>query len=122
MVTAADAAALAGAKELSITKGVNTSKAEEIAKEIAVQNSADESNIIVNIENRLITLPKKDDENEVKETRQIIEVIVISPPVEMTFAKVLGIDNKEVAAKAIATWGHITNFSKGIYAFIYIRR
>ena len=120
MVTAADAAALAGAKELSITKGVNTSKAIEIAKEIAVQNGADESNIIVNIENRLITLPKKDDENEVKETRQIIEVIAISAPVEMTFAKVLGIDNKEVAAKAIATWGHITNFSKGAFMPLFI--
>ena len=95
MVTAADAAALAGAKELAISGGANDAIDE--AEAYASSNGATEINAKVKC---------------TSDGRQVIEVTA-GKNVEYTFAKVLGFDNKVVSAKAIATWGYPTEVKGG---------
>lgn len=90
MVTAADAAALAGAKQLAISRGANVNDAIQKAVAYASNNGATEINA------------------EVKNTgsgRQVIEVTA-GKNVEYAFARVLGFKNKVVSARAVATWGY----------------
>lgn len=98
MATAADAGALAGAKELADSEGKNTTKAREIAIEIAEQNGANVGEVEVVIEKR----------NGI----QIIEVSVIKTK-DTYFAKLFGIDSTDVGARSVATWGFIKDYNGG---------
>ncbi len=101
MVTAADAAALAGAKELAISKGANVTEAISEAKKYATEkNGADETHTNAGVKNIGI------------DGRQVIEVTA-GKNTEYTFAKVLGFKNKIVSAKAVATWGYPTEVKGG---------
>lgn len=98
MATAADAGALAGAKELADSEGKNTTKAREIATEIAEQNGANVGEVEVVIEKR----------NGI----QIIEVSVVKTK-DTYFAKLFGIDSTDVGARSVATWGFIQDYNGG---------
>lgn len=98
MATAADAGALAGAKELADSEGKNTTKAREIATEIAEQNGANNGEVEVVIEKR----------NGI----QIIEVIV-NKTKDTYFAKIFGINSTDVGARSVATWGFIKDYDGG---------
>lgn len=98
MATAADAGALAGAKELSVSDGSSVSKAKQIAVEFAEQNGADIGKVDVIVETR--------------NGMQIIEVIV-NKTKETSFAKIFGINSTNVGARSIATWGFIKDYSSG---------
>ncbi len=98
MVTAADAGALAGAQELSNKDGKDTGEAEKVAKAVAIENGADAGTVTA----------------EVKDVdgRQVIEVNVYKDT-QMTVGKVLNLDDVNVHAKSVGTWGYMQNFSGG---------
>lgn len=98
MATAADAGALAGAKELADSEGKNTTKAREIATEIAEQNGANIGEVEVVIEKR----------NGI----QIIEVTV-NKTKDTYFARLFGINSTDVGARSVATWGFIKDYNGG---------
>ena len=97
MVTAADAAALAGARELALSGGVNTLGALAAAENYAIaRNGAGSASVnIVNIG-----------------TDQAIEVIAMRNE-NLYLAKALGFMNKNVTARAVATWGFPTEMIGG---------
>lgn len=103
MITSADAAALAGAqvlREYKVKKLLDTEaieKAKEIAKEYAIANGAEKSQVDILVGNKHITLP-----NGNKETRQVVEVTV-GKNKELIFARFLGDEDTDVKAQAIAT-------------------
>lgn len=107
MVTAADAAALAGAMimrdalgDSSISEGAARSKAESIARDIAmdngVKNSGDIQIIWDNPAYGRKTITVKLHNNQ-----------------RLIFAKFLGLDDTDVGAKAVATWGYVTKLLGG---------
>ncbi len=98
MTTAADAGALAGARELSDNNGSNIPKAKEIAIEIAEQNGADAGEVEATV--------------KTVDGMQVIEVTV-NKTKETYFAKIFGIDDTSVGARSVATWGYIKDFSSG---------
>lgn len=105
MITSADAAALAGAQVLRVSKGVNVALAKTTAEEYAASNGADPHKVDVYVGLKSVTLPNED-EVEVTETRQVVEVTVgINEP--SIFARFLGFDKTDVKAHAIATWGYV---------------
>ena len=107
MITAADAAALAGAQVLREYKVANLpladaiTKAEETAKQYAIQNGADPELIQVYAGEKSITLP-----DGKSEARQITEVTV-GKKQSLIFARFLGDDIANVKAHALATWGYV---------------
>ena len=103
MVTAADAAALAGARELKLSSG-NTVAAEDKAEEYAVLNGADYCVVQPILQPTATTM-------------QVVDVTV-HRNVDFTFARILGFTNKEVTANAVATWGFFTE-SSYILPFFY---
>ena len=117
LVTAADAGALAGAKELSdnLSGSAFTSevldKAKSIAKKVAVSNRADSDNVSVIIENRNVKY-ENNEGNLVNENRDVIEVKVKNTK-KSIFARFLGDTEADVAASAVATWGYLKSISGG---------
>lgn len=105
MVTAADAAALAGAMTMEKALGVfdleiAKTEAEKIAKDFGTANGVKNRNDISIIWDN----PDYD--------RDTITVTVKNNN-KLFFAKVLGFDNADVVAKAVATWGYVTKLEGG---------
>jgi Flp pilus assembly protein TadG len=97
MVTAADAAALAGARQLALTEGVDTPGAIAVAENYAtVMNEAE--TVAVNIINI--------------GTEQAIEVVATRNE-RMYLARALGFMNNNVSARAVAKWGYPTEMTGG---------
>lgn len=123
MVTAADAGALAGAREMEKTMGVTDalilagikSEAIRIAKETAISNGA-EGVPFVEIKKMNVTL-----ENGSTDYR---DVIVVSPQKNdsLFFARLLGFNNQDVSASAVATWGYVKKTAGGHILPIYLTR
>lgn len=101
MITSADAAALAGAQALRDSQGVNVSEAETIAKNYAIANGADPSQVEVSVSNKSVIIP-----NGTSETRQVVDVTV-GKNQPLIFARFLDDKNPDVKAYAIATWGYV---------------
>lgn len=114
MVTAADAGALAGAKEMEKVLGVTDSgeisqikaKAIAIAKSLAVKNGA-EGEPVVEIKKMNIELADGG-----TSYRDVI-VVTVTKNEEHDFAKLIGFDNSDVVAQAVATWGYSTQVTGG---------
>lgn len=105
MVTAADAAALAGAitmeKALGVSDlGIAKGDAEEIAKDFGVANGIKNRNDII------VTWNNPDF------ARNTITVTVKNTK-DLFFARILGFDNADVGAKAVATWGYVKKLEGG---------
>jgi len=98
MITAADAGALAGARELSDNDGKKTSDAIKIAEKVAVDNGADVGTVTAVVEER--------------NGRQIIEVEVDTNS-QLFFARLLGTDESKVDARSVATWGYLKSIGSG---------
>ena len=98
MALAADAGALAGAKELADSNGINDVKAEEIAVKVSEINGADIGEVVA----------------EVKDVsgREVIEVTV-NKTKSSFFARIFGIDNTTVVARSVATWGYPKSITSG---------
>lgn len=101
MITSADAATLAGAQVLKVSKGVNVSEAKTTAENYAKANGADASQVSVYVGPKAVTLPSGG-----AETRQVVEVTV-GKNQPLIFARFLGDENADVKAHAIATWGYV---------------
>jgi len=107
MVTAADAGALAGAKEMEIAlKSPDTyetakAKAVKIAKEVAIANGADEVPVV-----QVLKMTVNIGEG-VTENRDVIRVVVKNNN-QNYFARIFGesFNSTIVSAEAIATWGY----------------
>ena len=114
MVTASDAAALAGAKEMEKTLGSNDSfliaqtksKAIEIAKVTAIENGA-EGEPIVTIEKMNVPLA-----NGTTDYRDVIKVKAVSDE-NLIFFRFIDQFNMEVSGSAVATWGFVTRVTAG---------
>lgn len=114
MVTASDAAALAGAKEMEKTLGSDSAytvgqikaKAIDIAKNIAIQNGA-EGEPIVTIEKMNVKLADGS-----TDYRDVIKVKAVSDE-SMIFFRFIDKFNMEVSGKAIATWGFVSKVTAG---------
>lgn len=114
MVTAADAGALAGAKEMEKSLGLSDltaieqikSNAVKIAKSVAIRNGA-EGTPVVNIKKEYVELSAGP-----PEYRDIIEVSVLKNE-KLIFARFLDINDTNVSAKAIATWGYTQEVTGG---------
>lgn len=114
MVTAADAGALAGAKEMEKVLGVTDSgeisqiksKAIAIAKSLAIKNGA-EGEPIVEIKKMNVELADGG-----TSYRDVI-VVTATKNEEHDFAKLIGFDNSDVMAQAVATWGYSTQVTGG---------
>ena len=114
MVTASDAAALAGAKEMEKTLGSDSayavtqlkSKAIEIAKNTAIQNGA-EGEPVVTIEKMNVKLA-----NGSTDYRDVIKVKAVSDE-KMIFFRFIDQFNMEVSGNAVATWGFVTKVTAG---------
>lgn len=104
MVTAADAAALAGARELKLSAG-NTTQAADMAVQYAILNGAE-------------TCDVADINQPADGVLQVVDVTV-HRNVEYAFARVLGFNvPKDIKARAVATWGYYTEASN-IIPFYY---
>lgn len=105
LVTAADAAAIAGAgvMEEAMRNGTGTAAAktyaEKLAKSLAVDNQVEEANVYVSWDNPAYE-------------RDTITVKV-SADQELIFARFLGFESIQVEAKAVATWGYVTQTESG---------
>lgn len=109
MVTAADAAALAGAQTLQNTTGVNISKAEQVAKNFAIANGAATASAIV----KNIQLDPKD-----KKMRQVIEVTT-QVVKDNYFAKLIGFETTTINSRAVATWGYVQRYDVNSFIPIF---
>lgn len=108
MITAADAAALAGAQVLKESQGADTLGAEEAVMKYAKANGVDESKLNPNpVVSESVKLS-----NGHTETRQVVKVTVVKNK-PLIFARFLGNENTDadVKAHAIATWGYVTKSS-----------
>ncbi|HBX24060.1 MAG TPA: hypothetical protein DEF34_10595 [Desulfotomaculum sp.] len=94
LVTAADAAALAGAKQLELTKGADLTGAGNIAENYAIDKNMAESVTVQPI------MPVGTG------TTQVVDVTV-QRNVDFYFARVLGFIDKTVTARAVATWSYL---------------
>lgn len=115
MVTAADAGALAGAMEMEKSLGKSGSeliniqtKAKQIARSVALKNGADgaEGKLLVSIKQQTVNLPSG------PELRDVIEVVVTMNQ-KLTFARIFGVNESNVDAKAVATWGYTRKLTGG---------
>lgn len=114
MVTASDAAALAGAKEMEKTLGSDSAyaitqlkaKAIVIAKNTAIQNGA-EGEPVVTIEKMNVKLA-----NGSIDYRDVIKVKAVSDE-KMIFFRFIDQFNMEVSGSAVATWGFVTKVTAG---------
>lgn len=113
MVTAADAAALAGAMimEEALSGGdENAAKleAEAVAKEIALLNGVESDSDIqiswVNADYDYKTI-----------------TIIVKTSQDLFFARFLGYENTEVSARAVATWGFVTKMEGGDIIPLFIK-
>lgn len=104
-VAAADAAALAGAKELSYGRSDNIAKASAIDTASQYGLTLTESDI--DIKEMSINVP-----GEGMDTREVI-IINLPRTTELFFARFIGNETKETGAQAIATWGFITEVHGG---------
>lgn len=107
MVTAADAAALAGAISMrdalgnsTISEGSAQNTAEEIAKDIAIANG------VKNRDGIQVIWNNKD------YSRKTITIILHNNR-NLIFGKFLGFDDTDVGAKSVATWGYVTKLLGG---------
>lgn len=114
MITAADAAALAGAQVLRESEGVSISEAEATAIQFAIANGVDEDNVDVFVGDKEVTL--QDGQYEV---RQIVEVTVVNTQ-PLIFARFLGDEESDVAAHSIATWGYVYKSFIGNFIPLFI--
>lgn len=97
MITAADAAALAGAQVLKASKGTDVGLAKTTAEKYAKDNGA--------IQVQIPDIPTLN-----PTTRQVVDVTVgIDEP--SIFARFLGSDSTNIKAHAIATWGYVKKSS-----------
>lgn len=117
MVTAADAGALAGAMEVEKSLGksiseIETTKtqAKQIAINVAKQNGA--VNPTATIEKMNIKLATG------MENRDVI-IVSVTKNQSLTFARILGVDDSDVSAKAVATWGFARKLSGGQFLPIF---
>ncbi len=104
MITSADAAALAGAQVLRDSQGVKVDGADgaiAAAKNYAIANGAEESQVKVFVVKKSVTLPNGKTDN-----RQVIEVTV-GKKQPLIFARFLGDEITNVKANAVATWGYV---------------
>lgn len=114
MVTAADAGALAGAKEMEQVLGTDSTstvaqikaKAIAIAKNTAIQNGA-EGEPVVSIEKMNVKLVDGS-----TDYRDVIKVKATSEE-NMIFFRFVDIFNMNVSGKAVATWGFVTEVTSG---------
>lgn len=122
MVNAADAGALAGAKEMEKTLGVDNwfelyhirQDARAIARATAIANGA-EGTPIVNIYFKSVRLA---DGNY--DYRQVIEVTT-NVNQELLFFRFLDQTDADVGAKACATWGYVNSVTGGQMLPLYVR-
>lgn len=117
MITAADAAALAGAQVLRDSYGTKVGGedgAVAIARNYAIENGADPSQVQVYAGNKTITIP-----SGASETRQVVEVTV-GKNQQLTFARFLGDENTDVKARAAATWGYVYKTYIGEFIPLFI--
>lgn len=123
MVTAADAGALAGAKELKKTLGLSDSgaiaavrsNAIQIAKDTAIKNGA-QGEPFVEIKKMNVILANGSSE--------LRDVIVVKPmrTESLFFANLLGFNSQDVGATAVATWGYVRRTVGGHILPIYLTR
>ncbi len=114
MVTASDAGALAGAKEMEKSLGSDNAysvaqlkaKAIEIAKNTAIQNGA-EGEPDVKIEKMNVKLADGS-----TDYRDVIKVKAVSDE-KMIFFRFIDQFNMEVSGSAVATWGFVTKVTAG---------
>jgi len=114
MVTAADAGALAGAKEMEKTLGASSSevasikaKAKAIAIKLAKENGAEEEPT-VSFDKINVTL-----EDGTSKLRDAI-IVTVTKNEKHNFAQFIGLtDNNNVSAKAVATWGYNKKIAGG---------
>jgi Flp pilus assembly protein TadG len=105
MVTAADAAALAAAQELIVTKN-NQDSSKDKAEEYASENGAESCNVSFDVYH---------------EGRAVTGVTVTTyRNVAPVFASVLGIGNRNVSAKATAVLAYPTKYSGKIWPLFYM--
>jgi len=107
MVTAADAAALAGAKAL--VEGKMEAEAKNDATDYAVYNKAQGSLIVPEV--KTITYDGS--------PRKVIEVKV-GRNEKWIFAKVFGFTDKNIMAGAVATWGYVKKVTGGDVLPVFI--
>lgn len=120
MVAAADAAALAGAQELRDSSGENIGDAISIAKQVAIDNGADEDYFEdPSIEPIIVEKRNVKTEDGKTDSRQVIEVNVKTNK-ELFFARFLGFDDSNVTARAVATWGYIKQVKGGQILPIFV--
>jgi Flp pilus assembly protein TadG len=100
MVTAADAAALAGAKEMAKTG--DSSKGDQTGRAYALNNGAEEP---------LVTIAVKEIVYD-GSPRQVVEATA-GRNLEYTFARVLGFTNQDVKYTSTATWGYLKKVGGG---------
>lgn len=105
MVTAADAGAIAGAKELQLSGGSEIDNAKTVAKNYAMSNKANDNTVV-------------DVTGSVDDGDQRVEVIA-HQNVDLFFAKVFGVSNKDVTARAAATWSYQTEISGDLIPLWY---
>ncbi len=105
MVTAADAAVLAGSRELALTGDIEA--AIEVARNYAQANGA--------------TLTDQISVETIKHNDQDFQALVANIGVnkEYFFAKLLGLTDQDVMARAVAAWGHPTSY-QNILPIFYI--
>lgn len=101
MVTAADAAALAGARVLEESLGNDEAGAREEAVKYAAANGADSDQIDVFVGEKTVTLPDGS-----QDFRKVVEVTA-GKNQPLIFARFLNDDDADVKAHAVATWGYI---------------
>lgn len=114
MVTAADAGALAGAKEMEKILGVTDggqissikSNAIAIAKSLAIKNGA-EGEPVVELTKMNVELAGGG-----TSYRDVI-VVTVTKNEKHDFAKMIGFDDSDVRAQAVATWGYSTEVTGG---------
>jgi hypothetical protein len=103
MVTAADAAVLAGSRELALTG--NTAAAIEVARNYAQANGA--------------TLTDEIYVESITHNNQPFQALVAHVGVnkEYLFARLLGLTDQNVMARAVAAWGHPTSYQNVLPIF-----
>lgn len=129
MVTASDAAALAGAQVLRESNGANTVDANKVVLEYALANGAEtieapngtvaklgtlEADALDFVVNKEVTLP-----DGKKETRSVVDVTV-GKREEAVFSRFLGNDSTDVKANAVSTWGYVKKAYIGDFLPIFV--
>lgn len=106
LVTAADAAALAGAMVLEDSRGLNTAGAIAAAKDIVVKNGVALEDATVTVTNRAVVIKGTAD------IRQVIDVDVRAEK-SLFFARLFQQTSSTVTAHAAGTWGYTQKVAGG---------